>query len=57
MNKMFRDLFCELAAIIVEAGNEIMKIYSNEFDIELKDDDSPPDGSRSCCRQGDIRRA
>ena len=25
----------------IEAGKEIMKIYSSNFDIELKDDNSP----------------
>lgn len=41
MTKNYKNLFCELAAIIISAGNEIMKIYSGDIKIELKDDNSP----------------
>lgn len=35
------QLFRSLAEISVCAGNKIMNIYSGDFDVELKDDDSP----------------
>ena len=35
------SLFKELAAVSVAAGREIMDIYSENIDFELKDDDSP----------------
>lgn len=37
----YKDLFTELADIVVSAGNEIMKIYSGEIEVELKNDESP----------------
>jgi len=37
----YKELFIELADIAVSAGNEIMKIYSGEIGVELKNDDSP----------------
>ncbi|HAK46670.1 MAG TPA: 3'(2'),5'-bisphosphate nucleotidase [Spirochaeta sp.] len=34
-------LFSKLTQIAIDAGNEIMKIYSGDFKVELKDDNSP----------------
>ena len=37
----YKKLFQQLAQISVAAGEEIMKIYSGEIEVEFKDDNSP----------------
>ncbi len=36
-----KELFCGLSAIAVKAGDAIMRVYSGEIEVELKDDNSP----------------
>ncbi|MBI9106309.1 MAG: 3'(2'),5'-bisphosphate nucleotidase CysQ [Spirochaetales bacterium] len=41
VDKDYKRLFQQLAEISVRAGDEIMKIYSGNFDFDMKEDDSP----------------